>query len=185
MSNETEPLPQPPPRQWAKKGPSRLANFAPQVVGPVFTKRGFAGADLAVHWPEIVGAGVARHTRPIGLVWPRGGAENGLGATLNIACSGSFALDLQQMTPVIIERLNRRLGWRCVTRLGIKQMPVRPVSAKPVTMPPNPEDVIEAGRIAAGIRNDTLRDAVTRLGAATLARSRRTRQVKRQALAQP
>lgn len=181
MSNEPVPLSTSAPRQGGKrglaKGLSRLASFAPLVVGPVFTKRGFASADLAVHWPEIVGAGVARHTRPIGLVWPRGGAESGLGATLNIACSGSFALDLQQMTPVIIERLNRRLGWRCVTRLGIRQMPVRPVSVKPATLPPNPEDVTEAGRIAAGIRNDTLRDAVTRLGAATLARARKSRRV--------
>ena len=163
--------PVPPPK---RRRITTLSALVPNAVGPVFSKRGFAGADLAVHWPDIVGAGVANHSRPLNLQWPKGGAENGLGATLIIACTGAFALDLQQMAPVIIERLNRRLGWRCITRLTIKQMPVRaPERPKPRTLPSR-EDQAAASRIAAGIQSDTLREAVARLGAAVLHRSRQS-----------
>lgn len=157
----------------AKRGARRLANLIPAEVAPVYAKRGFANADLAVHWPEIAGAGVAQRSRPIGLTWPRGGVESGAGATLTIACSGGFALELQQMSGVIMERINRRLGWRCVTRLVIKQTPLTPPKARSGRTAPTPEDVNEAGRIAAGIRSEGLKEALSRLGAAALARARR------------
>ena len=163
----------PPPRKT--RGMTALGTLVPPAVGPVFSKRGFAGADVAVHWPEIVGVGVARFSRPLNLVWPRGGAEQGLGATLIVACAPAFALDLQQMAPVIMERLNRRLGWRCVSRLTLKQMPVRPPQP-PVTRPsPDGDDRAAAGRIVAGIAADELREALTRLGAGAIARARRSR----------
>lgn len=149
-----------------------LSALVPNAVGPVFSKRGFAGADLAVHWPDIVGAGVARHSRPLQLQWPKGGADHGLGATLVVACTGAFALDLQQMTPVIIERLNQRLGWRCIMRLTIKQMPVRPPERAVPRSQPTAQELADASRIAAGIASDTLREAVARLGAAALHRAR-------------
>lgn len=161
-----------PPRTKVRKGPARLGAIIPGAVGPVFAKRGFAGADLAVHWAEIVGPGVAAHSRPINLQWPRHGAENGVGATLVTACNAAFALDLQQMAPVIMERINQRLGWRCVTRLTIRQMPVKAPVPPVKRLPPNAADQAEASRIAAGIKLDSLRDVMTRLGAATIARSR-------------
>lgn len=160
-----------PPRRG--RGPARLSALVSTEIAAVFAKRGFAGADLAVHWPEIAGPGVARQSRPLALTWPKGGAAAGLGATLVVACSGGFALDLQQMAPILIERINRRLGWRCVVKLTIRQMPVRPPEPRRTVAAPAPEDVNAAGRIAAGIRKDGLRDAVTRLGAAALARARR------------
>lgn len=155
-----------------RKGPAKLASLVTASVGPVFSKRGFAGADLAVHWAEIVGPGIAKFTRPLNLQWPRHGAENGVGATLVVACSPAFALDLQQMAPVVIERINQRLGWRAAARITIRQMPVRP-APPPARAPSVTEaDLAEAGRIAAGIDADRLRSAMTRLGAASLARAR-------------
>lgn len=170
MSDQTRPSPARVPRRTRL-----LGALTPDVVGPAFSRRGFAGADLAVHWPEIVGAGVARHSRPIDLKWPKGGAASGLGASLTVACASAFALDLQQMAPVIMERINRRLGWRCVTRLSIRQMPVKAPKARPVPPVILPEDFTAASRIAAGIEADKLRDAVARLGAGVLARQRRRR----------
>ena len=153
------------------KGPQRLNMLAPRLVAPVLAKRGFANADLAVHWPEIVGPAVAKASRPMSMTWPRGGADHGMGATLTIAASGAFALDLQQMAPVILERINRRLGWRCVQQIRIKQMPIRPPAPKITVRPPGAEAIAEAGRIAAGIGDEKLRAAVTRLGAGALARA--------------
>ena len=155
-----------------RRGATPLSALLAPTVGPVFSKRGFAGADLAVHWPEIVGAGVARHCRPLNLHWPKAGPETTTGATLTIACSPAFALDVQQMAPVILERLNRRLGWRCVTRLTLKQMPVRPPPPPRRRAEPDAADRAEAGRIVAGITSDDLKDALARLGAGALARVR-------------
>lgn len=172
VDNPPEEMRNPAPRG---KGPLRLNALAPRLVAPVLAKRGFANADLAVHWPEIVGPGVAKASRPLSMAWPRGGPENGMGATLTVAASGAFALDLQQMTPVILERINRRLGWRCVAQIRIKQMPIVLPPAKPRPKPPQAADFQAAGRIAAGIDADKLRDAVTRLGAGALARQRERR----------
>lgn len=161
-----------------RRGMTALGTLVPASVGPVFSKRGFAGADLAVHWTDIVGPQVARFCRPLQMQWPKGGREAGTGATLTVACSGAFALDLQQMAPVLLERLNRRLGWRCITRLAIRQMPVRPIAPPPGRSRPSAEDVDEAGRIVAGIQSDDLRNALVRLGAGALNRQRTARKAR-------
>jgi hypothetical protein len=161
--------PSPAPR---RRGPRPLAALVTETVGPAFSQRGFASADLIVHWPEIVGVRLARQCRPIGITWPKGGASNGLGATLTLACPGAFALDVQQMGPVLIERINRRLGWRCITRLAIRQVPLRALAAPVRPEPPNEADRAEAGRIVAGIQANDMRAALLNLGAAVKARAR-------------
>jgi hypothetical protein len=167
---DTPEKPQPAPR--ARKGARAIGQLASLNVAPVFAKRGFAGADLAVHWPDIVGAGVARYTRPLEMKWPRHGAENGIGASLVVAAHPAFALDLQQMSPVVIERINQRMGWRCIERLTIQQRPVLPAAPAEARKMPGPEENAAAGRIAAEIRDDRLREAMTRLGATAMMRSR-------------
>ena len=156
------------------KGPAKLGTLVPNAVGPVFSRRGFASTDLAVHWPHIVGKALARHTRLLQMQWPKNGGETaGVGATLVIAAHGAIALDLQQQAAVILERVNQRLGWRCATRLAIRQMPITLAEAPVRPEPPGPEDHAAASRIAAGIASDTLRQSLIRLGAAALARQRR------------
>lgn len=162
-----------PPQARPRKGAQPLGALVPKTVGPIFSRRGFAGADLAVHWPEIAGAGIARHSRPLQLQWPRGGAENGLGATLVVGAASAFALDLQQMAPVIIERVNRRLGWRAVQRLTIRQIPIRPPKPAAAPRAPSPGAMERASRITAGISDEKLRAAVQRLGAGALTRAAR------------
>lgn len=156
-----------------RKGPAKIGALVPATVGPVFSKRGFASADLAVAWPDIVGAGIARHTRPLNLQWPRHGAENGIGATLIVACAPAFALDLQQMAPVLLERINQRLGWKAASRLMIKQMPIKASRTASPLPAVTEDDIAQASRITAEIRTDSLRAVMTRLGAASLARARR------------
>ena len=162
-----------PPKGRMRRGATPLGALVPKMVGPIFSKRGFAGADMAVHWPEIAGAGVARYSRPLAMQWPRGGAENGMGATLVVGATSAFALDLQQMAPVILERINRRLGWRAVARLTIRQMPIKPPEAPKQRMQPSAEAKAQASRIAAGIGDERLRSALERLGAAAITRQGR------------
>lgn len=173
-SGRTDHAPKPaaPARKVGRKGARAIGQLATGSIGQIFAQRGFAGADLAVHWPEIVGDGVARYTRPLELKWPRHGAENGIGAALVIAAHPAFALDLQQMAPTVIERINQRMGWRCVERLSIQQRPVQPtLPVKNLRRQPGLAENEAASRIAAGIRDDRLREAMTRLGASVLTRT--------------
>ena len=161
-----------PPKVRRRKGAERLGALVVATVGPAFSRRGFASTDLATRWAAVVGPGTARYSRPLQMQWPRHGAENGVGATLVVACHPAFALDLQQMAPVLMERINQRLGWRAVARLSIRQMPVTPPAPAQRRLPPSPEYVAAASRITAGIADDRLRALLTRLGAATRARAR-------------
>ena len=63
---------------------------------------------------------------------PRGGADPDARpepATLVVRVESAFALELQHLAPLLIERINAHYGWRCVGRLVLKQGPVRAAQA--------------------------------------------------------
>jgi len=79
---------------------------------------------------------------------------------------GPVALEIQHLSGVIIERVNRFFGWRAVGRIQIRQAPLARRGKK--APPPAPDPAIVA-RLAAGmadIADDDLRGALARLGAA-------------------
>lgn len=148
------------------------------VLGPAAKKRGFASTDLFAHWPEIVGASYAEATRPERLSWPRrladGGEDAFQPATLTVVCEGARALFFQHDVPRILERINVHFGFPAVARIRIVQKPIEHLG--PVR-PPRPRALgaAEEARVAgltAGIEDEGLRAALTRLGRA-LAASRR------------
>ena len=76
-----------------------------------------------------------------------------------------MALEIQHLSGVIIERVNRFFGWRAVARIQIRQAPLKRQAKKPP--PPAPDPAVVA-RLAAGlsdIGDEALRDALARLGA--------------------
>lgn len=156
-----------------------LAEFVDKSLGEVLTRRGFAGAEIVVAWPDIVGEPLAGRSEPLKLVWPRKPAglspeDAGRGAaTLIVRVESAFALDLQQRAPIVIERLNSYFGWRCVERLKFEQAPVRRRKRPAEAPPPDPGALAAAREKAAPIADEPLRAAVERLGVAVLSRSRR------------
>jgi len=79
---------------------------------------------------------------------------------------GPAALEIQHLSAVILERVNRFFGWQAIGRLALRQAPLR--RRQPVT-PPAPLDPDATARIAAGlpqIKDENLRQALARLGAA-------------------
>ena len=98
-------------------------------------------------------------------------AENGPApATLIVRVDTGFALELQHLAPIVIERVNAHFGWRCVSRLMLKQ---GPVAAPPLVRHGSPplDKAAEtmAETIAGGVMDGPLRLALTRLGARVLA----------------
>ena len=86
-------------------------------------------------------------------------------ATLIVRVESGFALELQHLAPIILERVNSRLGWRCVGRLAFRQGPANQArAARPKARPVEPSAVRAASEQTQSVENLQLRDALTRLG---------------------
>ena len=92
----------------------QIGVFVQKIIRPLHRKQGWTEAQLRSHWPHVVGAALARHTRPAGMSFPRG--RQGA-ATLTIEVAGPLAVEIQHQTPQIIERINTALGRRAVERI--------------------------------------------------------------------
>ncbi len=165
------------------KGPKTfaLADLIAKAMDPVLAKQGFGAADIVLHWDEIVGERLARVCEPIKLQWPARPPKAPPGqpldpASLLVRVESGFAIELQHVSPLVIERVNMHLGWRCIGRILLRQGPVgtqkRVVRAKPVD---DPEACAEAARQSAGVEDEGLRAALTRLGSRIIADKRSTR----------
>ena len=147
--------------------PRPLSDLIGRAVGDVFAKQGFASGELVTHWPAIVGDEVAAHAEPIKLQWQRTReGDEPQPATLLLRVEGPAALEVQHLAPVILERVNRFLGWRAVGRIGIRQAPLnRPVRPKPPPAP-SPEQTARVAATLTAVEDEGLRAALARLGAA-------------------
>jgi len=147
-----------------RRNASPLADLVSKTVGDAFARQGFAAVEIVTHWQEIVGEDLARRSEPIKLVWPRRDDPDSIGV-LQIRVEGAYALEIQHLQPVIIERVNRYFGWRCIGRLAIRQGPVsfrrnRPARRKE----PTPEEIEKTRQSIGKFESDALADAVARLG---------------------
>lgn len=150
-----------PARSFAKP----LRDLLSKVVGDAFMRQGFASAELVTRWSEIVGSEISAHSEPIRIQWPRGEDEARPPGVLVLRVEGPAAIEIQHLSGVICERVNRFLGWRAVDRIGLRQAPLRRSLRKPVPA----LDTAAQAHIAASlpeIADEGLRNAVARLGAA-------------------
>jgi hypothetical protein len=148
-----------------------LADLIDDALGPVLAAQGFAASDIVTGWPEIVGEKLANHCEPLKISWPRRiGDQPSEPATLLLRVEGAFALEIQHLVPVLIERINTRFGWKAVGKIVIKQGPVRkePPPSKPA--PPSPEAVLKARETVGNVEDESLREALVRLGSGILSR---------------
>jgi hypothetical protein len=147
--------------------PKLLSQLAGKTIADALAKQGFAQTGLVTHWAEIVGADIADHAEPIRMIWPRRVHEDDPDpATLVLRVEGPVALEIQHMSGVIIDKVNRFFGWRAVGRVQIRQAPLMRRAAKKKPRGPDPAVV---ARLAAGmsdVADAGLRDALARLGAA-------------------
>jgi hypothetical protein len=157
--------------------PRPLAGFVQTAIDPVVTRQGFGQSGLILFWDDIVGERLAAISQPVKLQWPPRGrdraADNGMApATLVIRVETGFALELQHLAPVLIERVNAHFGWRCVSRILLKQGPIaaRP-PARPAARAPGKAALAAAEKLAGDVLDEPLRQALTRLGAQVLASS--------------
>ncbi|MGD9544468.1 MAG: DUF721 domain-containing protein [Methylocystis sp.] len=166
-----------------------LADYVLRELDPLVATRGFSEASLLLCWREIVGARIARICAPAALQWPpraRGKSNDPAAAkrrdktprepaTLLLRVDPGFGLEAQHLTPIIIDRVNAHLGWRCVARIVLRQEQLLPASAarSSPSRPPKADAATRARAIEAteGVAEESLRAALIRLGERALARS--------------
>jgi hypothetical protein len=145
-----------------------LADVLRKTLTEAFAKQGFASVELVTRWREIVGPEIAAHSQPEKIQWPRtpqarNAPEPG---TLLLRVEGPAAVEIQHLSGVILERVNQFFGWQAVASVRLRQAPL---SRRAEARPPAAPDPAAMTRIAASlpeIRDEKLRHALARLGAA-------------------
>jgi hypothetical protein len=151
----------------ARSFPRPLSELLSSTLSDALKTQGFASAEILARWADIVGPEVAAHSEPMKINWPRPvGDATPEPATLLLRVEGPAALEIQHLSAVILERVNRFFGWQAIGRISLRQAPLRR-REKPAP-PPLPDPAI-AARIAEEmpeVENEDLRQALARLGAA-------------------
>lgn len=154
----------------SKPGPisaKPLSTLLGGVFSDVFAKQGFASRELVTRWAEIAGPEIARHSEPLKMQWPRpveGQPQEP--ATLVLRVEGPMALEIQHMSDVILQRVNRFLGWNAIGKLALRQAPLSQPLARKSPKAPDANAVAQVAATLGTIEDDDLRAALARLGAA-------------------
>src|SRR6476619_6105794 len=126
----------------ARSHPKPLSQLVSKTIADLFAKQGFASTGIVTHWPQIVGAEIADHAEPMRMAWPRRVHEDDPEpATLVLRVEGPVALEIQHLSGVIIEKVNRFFGWRAVARIQIRQAPLKRKAKKAAPRGPDPAEV--------------------------------------------
>jgi hypothetical protein len=160
-----------------KGGARAIGTYVARALDPAARARGFATTALLSDWPAIVGRELAQFTMPDRVAWPRRRDEaeveapkrgrRDAGATLVLRIEGPRAIEVQHRADQILERVNAYFGYRAVTEMRFLQAPIARRVERPQRKPPLPTYSLPD---SAGIEDEGLRRALSRLGAATKAR---------------
>src|SRR5262249_26377924 len=132
-----------PPRSF----PRPLSELLGATLGEAFRAQGFASTEIISRWPDIVGAEIAAHSEPLKITWPPAPRdETAEPATLVLRVEGPAALEIQHLSAVILDRVNRFFGWQAIGRLALRQAPLRRREQPTASNP----DAAAAARVAEG-----------------------------------
>ncbi|MGA0563233.1 DUF721 domain-containing protein [Ancylobacter sp. VNQ12] len=150
------------------RGPAPLADLIDATIAESCRQRGIASVEIVTRWADIVGDMLAARALPIRLAWPSR-ADSDEPGVLHVRVEGGYAIELQHDAPIVIERVNRYFGWRCIGRLALRQGPM------PVVRPPSRRfaepDAEACGAVARRLEqigtfeDSALAGALARLGA--------------------
>jgi hypothetical protein len=147
--------------------PRPLSDLLCATLTDVLKQQGFASAEILSRWNDIAGPDIAAVSEPLKINWPRAaGDEAPTPATLVLRVEGPAALEIQHMSAVIVERVNRFFGWQAIGRIALRQAPLRRREPTRPPAAPDPALTEEIARNLPGLEDDALRQAVARLGAA-------------------
>lgn len=151
----------------ARSFPRPLAELTSASLSGAFKAQGFANTEILSRWGDIVGPEVAAHSEPIRINWPRPvGEDTPEPATLVLRVEGPAALEIQHLSALILERVNRFFGWQAIGRIALRQAPLRRRAAPKRPAAPDPALTARIAATLPQVDDDDLRQALARLGAA-------------------
>src|ERR1700676_388840 len=136
------------------------------VFSDAYAKQGFASRELVTRWAEIAGPEVAAHSEPLKIQWPRPvEGQPAEPATLVLRVEGPMALEIQHASDVILQRVNRFLGWNAVGRLALRQAPLSRPKPRKALNAPDAASVAKLAATLSSVEDEDLRAVLARLGA--------------------
>jgi hypothetical protein len=149
-----------------KSYPRPLKDLLHKTLTDAFAKQGFASTELVTRWAEIVGTEIAAHSEPEKIQWSRPhDGQTPQPGTLVLRVEGPAAIEIQHLSGVLLERVNRFFGWQAVGSLRLRQAPLGRKVPKPLPAP-DPDATARMAAELTDIKDENLRDALARLGAA-------------------
>lgn len=146
--------------------PRPLADLLHKTLNEGFARQGFASSELVTQWQTIVGAEIAAHSEPMKIQWPRPvHDQEPEPATLILRVEGPAAIEIQHLSSVILERVNRFFGWQAIGQIALRQAPLRRVEKPKPPAGPDPQKMARVAAELGDIADDGLRAALARLGA--------------------
>lgn len=158
------------------RGFEPVAALTADTIRDAAGRRGFAVARLLTHWPEVVGADLARLCRPV-----RMGHGRGFGATLVLLTTGPHAPMIEMRLPQIRDKVNACFGYNAVARISLTQTAATgfaegqarfegpPAPSRRPVPPPTPAQAARAAETVAGIQDPQFRHALESLALRILA----------------
>ncbi|HEY5378667.1 MAG TPA: DciA family protein [Pseudolabrys sp.] len=145
--------------------PRPLSELIGATLSDSLKSQGFTSTEIIARWAEIAGPEIAAHSEPMKINWPRAiGEDSPEPATLVLRVEGPTALEIQHLSAVILERVNRFFGWQAIGRITLRQAPLRR-REPPVPKKRDPEAQARIAATLPSIEDDDLRQALARLGA--------------------
>jgi len=146
--------------------PRPLSELLSATLNDVVKAQGFASTEIISRWADIVGPEIGAHSEPLKISWPRAvGDVAPEPATLVLRVEGPAALEIQHLSAVILERVNRFFGWQAIGRIALRQAPLRQ-RAQPAQRAPDPAMEARIAETLPDVKDENLRQALARLGAA-------------------
>jgi len=158
-----------PPRRTTTKGFARTASLLSGKIRKASESRGFAQSRLLTNWAEVVGDDAASISRPVEVSYGRGG----MGATLTLLTTGANAPLLEMQKEQLRARVNAVYGYNAIARVRVTQTAATGFSEGRVAFDHAPKNAVaapdpalraRATETTAPIGDDSLRDALARLG---------------------
>ena len=168
-----------PTRRTSTKGFKRTDSLLSAKIRQASESRGFAQSRLLTQWAEIAGQDVSSISRPVEVSYGRGG----MGATLTLLTTGANAPMLEMQKEQLRAKVNSVYGYNAIARVRITQTAATGFAegqvafdAKPKTRLEPPSDPVTRQRAmdtVGPVANESLRDALARLGENILNKTKR------------
>ncbi|MBR9842505.1 MAG: DUF721 domain-containing protein [Rhodobacteraceae bacterium] len=165
-------------RRATTKGFARTSTLLRERIRKAGESRGFAVTRVLTHWQEIVGEDIAAICKPVDVKYGR----QGMGATLTVLTTGAQAPMLEMQKERIRAKVNGVYGYNAIERLRITQTAATGFAEGQAVFTPKPkpakavlsEDIrAEAHDVAAPVADAGLREALERLAANVLNKTKR------------